>query len=365
MVDRTPVSIVTGFLGSGKTTLIASLLRQPDMAGTAVVVNEFGEVGIDDAIIAEVVGREEVLLLSNGCLCCTAGDDLTETLLDLTTGRKGRSAPRRILIETTGLADPVPMLHRLMADPRLRDAIRLDAIVATVDAINGAANLDSQPVAARQSAVADRRVITKSDLVGASQVMELTNRLRGLNPGADIRIVVHGQIAADQLFGASLYDPKQGKADVDRWLGLEGHRTAGHDHTSQDEEPAHGQSVRTWLIEEARPVDWTALSDRLRDIVDRHGDVLLRLKGVVWTTDDPRPLVIHGVQRLYHRPVRIEQWPGRPRTSIVLIGSEGALAARRLIAEALADAASAKRGSPLPESALAMAETSKFGGIDR
>ena len=149
-LERVPVSIVTGFLGSGKTTLISSLLKQPDMAGTAVIVNEFGAVGIDDAIIAEVADGRDVRLLANGCLCCTAGDDLTATLLELTVGRAGGEKPRRILIETTGLADPVPLLHRLMGDPRLRPSIRLDAIVATVDAVNGNANLDSQPVASRR-----------------------------------------------------------------------------------------------------------------------------------------------------------------------------------------------------------------------
>lgn len=339
-VERTPVSIITGFLGSGKTTLIAALLKQPDMAGTAVVVNEFGEVGIDDAIIAQVVDRQDVLLLSNGCLCCTAGDDLTQTLLDLTTGRTGRGAPRRILIETTGLADPVPMLHRLMGDPRLRESIRLDAIVATVDAVNGLANLDAQPVASRQAGVADRRVITKSDLVDDAAVEKLTIRLRALNPGADIKTVTNGQIAAGALFGASLYDPDQGKADVGRWLGLEAYRAARAeaDHHHGDD-PAHGNSVRTWLIEQPRPLVWSILSPLLRGIVDRHGNSLLQLKGVIWTGDDPRPLVVHGVQRLFHRPVRIDQWPGQPRTSIVLIGTEGAKAVPDLIAAALAKSA--------------------------
>jgi G3E family GTPase len=252
-----------------------------------------------------------------------------------------------------------------MGDPRLRDAIRLDAIVATVDAVNGAANLDSQPVAERQSAVADRRVITKSDLADACEIARLVDRLRSLNPGADIKIVTDGQIAADQLFGASLYDSKQGKADVGRWLGLEAHRAAGHDHGSRGDEPAHGQSVRTWLVEEDRPVEWAALSDRLKDVIDRHGNVLLRLKGVIWTSDDPRPLVIHGVQRLFHRPVRIENWPGKPRTSIVLIGSEGALEAKRLIAEALTEAARAVDRQPQRELVAAMAKTSKIGGVGR
>jgi len=335
--DKTPVSIVTGFLGSGKTTLISALLKQPDMTGTAVIVNEFGAVGIDDAIISEVVDRKDVLLLANGCLCCTAGDDLTETLCGLTSVPSAQDVPRRIVIETTGLADPVPLLHRLMGDPRLRQSIRLDSIVATLDAINGLANLDGQPVASRQLAVADRRLITKADLADDGQIEALAGRLRALNPGANVAIVAHGQIAASQLFGASLYDPKLGRADIGRWLEVEAYRTqilgdGDHNH------PAHDQSVGTWLVEETRPVVWSALSSRLRSIVDRFGDVLLRMKGVIWTDDDPRPLVVHGVQRLFHRPVRIEHWPAEPRTSIVLIGDKGAEKAADLISEALAQA---------------------------
>ena len=178
--DRVAVSIITGFLGSGKTTLIASLLRQPAMLGTAVIVNELGAVGIDDAIIAQSTEETNVLLLKNGCLCCTAGDDLTATLLNL--ARRSAGSPRQILIETTGLADPVPLLLRLMSDPRLRDAIRLDTLVATVDGLNGLANLDDQPVAASQAGVADRRLITKTDLAEPHQIEALSRRLSELTP---------------------------------------------------------------------------------------------------------------------------------------------------------------------------------------
>src|SRR5262245_61271742 len=159
-VERIPVSIVTGFLGSGKTTLIAALLRQPAMSGTAVIVNELGAVGLDDAIFAETLDRRDIGLLANGCICCTPGDDLALMLLRLT--RLTENRPRRIVIETTGLADPVPLLHKLMGHPRLRNAIRLDAVVSTVDAVNGLRNLDDQPVALNQAAIADRRIITKS-----------------------------------------------------------------------------------------------------------------------------------------------------------------------------------------------------------
>jgi G3E family GTPase len=342
--DRIAVSIITGFLGSGKTTLIAALLRQPDMAGTAVIVNEFGEVGIDDAIIADA-SNDQVLLLKNGCLCCVAGDDLTETIWQLA-GREG-DRPRQILIETSGLADPVPLLQRLMGDLRLKQVIRLDAVVTTVDAVNGLRNLDDQPVAANQGAVADRRLITKTDLVDTAAVAALTERLLALNPGAAIRSVDHGAIDAAELFGVSLYDPKKGQAQVGRWLDLEHYRAGlglardtGHGH--HDHGPGHvhasrGDKVRTWLIESDRPVDWDAVRARIGHVVNRHGDAMLRMKGILWTADDPRPLVIHGVQRLFHSPVRIERWAGPPRTSIVVIGTENAQDAVTLLADALAE----------------------------
>jgi G3E family GTPase len=340
--DRIAVSIVTGFLGSGKTTLIAALLRQPAMEGTAVIVNEFGEVGIDDAIIADATDNR-VLFLKNGCLCCVAGDDLTQTIWSLATRDEGR--PRQILIETSGLADPVPLLQRLMGDLRLKQTIRLDAVVATVDAVHGVRNLDDQPVAANQSAVADRRLITKTDIADPATVAALTERLMALNPGAEIRTVSHGVIDAADLFGLSLYDPKKGQAQVHRWLDVEHYRAqmththetghGHHDHGSAAVSVSTGDAVRTWLIESDKPIDWDTVRARIGDVINHHGESLLRMKGILWTAGDPRPLVIHGVQRLFHSPVRIERWPGPPRTSIVVIGTENAQGAVTLLADAL------------------------------
>jgi G3E family GTPase len=338
--DRVPVSLVTGFLGSGKTTLIASLLRQPGMAGTAVVVNEFGEVGIDDAILAQSTDASNVRLLANGCLCCTAGDDLSSTLWALV--RRGDARPRRIVIETTGLADPASVLARLIGDPRLNASTRLDTVVATVDAVNGERNLADRSVTVRQAAVADRRLITKGDIAGRPAIDALRKRLATLNPGASILEVEHGRIDADKLFGASLFDPN-GRADPERWLALPARRTATRD---QEHDHAHHDAASAWLIEEERPVDWNALARRLGRIVERHGDLLLRVKGVVRTTEDPRPLVIHGVQRLFHPPVRLARWTVRPGTSIVVIGDREAGEAVRSIEVALAEAAEAPAREP-------------------
>ena len=313
------------------------------MAGTAVVVNEFGAVGIDDAIFAQSVDAENVLLLANGCLCCTAGDDLAATIWSLA---RRADRPRRIVIETTGLADPAPVLQRLMGDPRLAQSTRLDTVVTTIDAVNGSGNLDDHPIAARQCAVADRRVITKSDLAVPDDVETLKERLQALNPGTDILQVDQGRIDADDLFGASLYDSKAGRADIDRWLNLDAHRAdgRGHDHETH--------SVGTWFIEEGRRVDWEALSQKLGGIIRRHGDLLLRVKGVIHTTGDPRPLVIHGVQRLFHPPVRLLEWTSEPGTKIVIIGDKGASEIVGRIAEALADAAALRAHADTPREKL-------------
>jgi len=327
--DRIPISLVTGFLGSGKTTLIAALLRQPAMHGAAVVVNEFGAVGIDDAVFAESLDATNIRLLANGCLCCTGGDDLAATLWSLV---RRKEPPRKIVIETTGLAEPAPVLARLMSDPRLTATTRLDTVVAAVDAVNGLKNIEERPVASRQCAAADRRLITKADLVDATAIEALRARLWRLNPGGTIHGVEHGRIDAGTLFGASLFDAERGQADLGRWLSLDAHR-AGPKHRD------HARAVSTWLVEEESPVDWARLSPQLGEVVRRHGDLLLRLKGVLHTAGDPRPLVIHGVQRVFHPPVRLQSWAGEPRSSIVLIGDDGAREAVKLIERVLADSA--------------------------
>jgi G3E family GTPase len=323
-----PISLVTGFLGSGKTTLIAALLKQPAMAGTAVVVNEFGAVGIDDAIFAQSIDAENVLLLANGCLCCTAGDDLAATVWALT---RRSDPPSKIVIETTGLADPVPVLQRLMSDPRLSRATRLDTIVATIDALSGLENLDSHDVAVRQCAVADRRVITKSDIAEPPAVVALERRLHALNPGGEILQVAHGAIDADVLLSASLYDARSGMSDVDRWLNAEAHQNHGHENHEH-----HRHAAQTWLLEEDEPVDWEVLLRKLGPIITRSGHSLLRVKGVIHAVDDPRPVVIHGVQRMFHPPVRLHRWKSQPGTKIVIIGDASAGPAVSDIANALA-----------------------------
>jgi G3E family GTPase len=343
--DRVPLSIVTGFLGSGKTTLIAALLRQPAMRGTAIIVNEIGAVGIDDAIIAEAVKDENIFLLKNGCLCCDKSNDLAATLLTLM--RSSSEPLRQILIETSGLADPTILLQRLMIDPRVRDSVRLDAVIATVDGVNGLATLDDQPLAAKQAGVADRRLVTKADIADPRHLEELSQRLSLLNPGAETRTISHGAIQASEILGVSLYDPQQRVARLDRWLNLESYQSRMSRPSSDTKSfiqssgrHVHDTSVRTWLIEHPGQVHWEVLASLLEHIIAKFGAAMLRVKGVIWTIGDDRPLVIHGVQRLFHTPVRITRWPSSPRCSIVLIGDvrAGAEAASQLFAEALSAA---------------------------
>ncbi|XAT59958.1 GTP-binding protein [Rhodobacteraceae bacterium Araon29] len=331
------MSFVTGFLGSGKTTLISALLRHPDMHGTAIIVNEFGAVGLDDAIFAQTTRSEDIKLLANGCMCCVADDELAITLLQLI--HRAERIPTRIVIETTGLADPANLLHKIMIDPRIRPFVRLDGVITTVDAVNGSKTLINEIVAQRQAAIADVRMITKSDLADANSVAMLEEQLRALNAGAEILKINHGKISADRLFGRALVDPKTGNPDLPKWLNADAHRLntaiqGKHERLPKSDArihfsgdylgttgTSHGANVGTWLIEETIPVDWKILSPRIGAVLEKFGDKLLRLKGVVWTVDDPRPLVIHGVQRIFHAPTRLEKWPNAPKTALVAIGN--------------------------------------------
>jgi G3E family GTPase len=316
--------------------LIAELLKQPDMDNVAVIVNEFGAVGVDDAIFAQAINPDDVLLLANGCLCCSAGSSLCTTVWALT---RRAIPPRRIVIETSGLADPAPTLRQLMGDLRLRSVLRLDGLVATIDGINGARNLAELPIVARQCAVADRRIVTKIDLTTPVQIGELFELLSGLNPLAPIEFVAHGAIAASKLFDASLYVAQNHASDPDRWLnaGIRNTRAVRDRMNAVDCDAHEPSPLGTWLLEERRPVNWTELSRRLSVVVGQHGDKLLRLKGLIHCVDDNRPLAIHGVQRLFHTPLRLGRWMSVPKTTIVIIGDVGARSAIEDVRNALQD----------------------------
>lgn len=310
------VSILTGFLGSGKTTLLNRLLKDPALKNTAVVINEFGEVGIDHLLVEQ--SGDGVIELSDGCLCCTVRGELVDTLADLIdrvqTGRI--AALDRIVIETTGLADPVPVLQSVMGHPALMHAFRLDGVIALVDAVNGIATLNAHEEARRQVAVADRIVLSKTDL--ADDASGLVDRLRALNPNAGI---IEGSDAASaELIACGLYDPTTKTADVPRWLGHDHHDHA-HDHCHDHDHTHHDPRIRTFSLVHDRPVSWSTIEMFLDLLRSTQGERLLRMKGIIELTEDPeRPLVIHGVQKLLHPPARLPAWPdGQRGTRLVLI----------------------------------------------
>jgi G3E family GTPase len=332
-----PVTVLTGFLGSGKTTVLNRLLQRIELAATAVIINEFGEVGFDHLLVER--SSEDFVVLNSGCLCCTVRGDLITTLRDLFLRRVRGQIPefQRVVIETTGLADPGPVLHTLMTDPLIAARYRLDGVVATVDAVNGMRTLDSHPEALKQAAVADRILLTKQDLASLDHVAAITARLRALNAGTPIVPVADGAVGPEVIFNVGLYDPATKSAEVQRWLRDEAYADEhalkhGHDHAHGAEDHhghgidhfnvnRHNDRIHTFCIVRDAPVLWDSFAAWLDIMAAMRGDDLLRLKGIVNIVDRPgRPVVVHGVQHLFHPPVLLEAWPSEDhRTRLVFI----------------------------------------------
>lgn len=321
-----PVSVLTGFLGAGKTTLLNRLLKDPALVDTAVIINEFGEVAIDHLLVEQA--SDGIIQLSDGCLCCTVRGELVDTLADLVdrlqTGRIAKLA--RVVVETTGLADPAPVLQSIMAHPALVQAFRLDGVITLVDAVNGNATLDAHVEAVKQVAVADRIVLTKADLVtDPGDVEALRARLRQINPGAMVLEAGDKKTGVAALFDCGLYNPATKSADVQRWLGEEaGHDHGDHHHHHGDHDHdhhRHDSRVRSYSLVHDGPVPFSAIEMFLDLLRSAHGERLLRMKGVIELAEDPsRPLVIHGVQKILHPPVQLASWPdGKRGTRLVLI----------------------------------------------
>jgi G3E family GTPase len=342
MTEATPVTVLTGFLGAGKTTLLNGLLRRPELAGTAVLVNEFGEIGLDHLLVEKL--DDNTILLNAGCLCCTVRGDLARVLREMLP-RARRGEIRRIVIETTGLADPAPILATLMADPVVGAVYRLDGVVTVIDAVNGEAHLDTQEEAVRQVAVADRIVISKADLADTAALRE---RIRRLNPGAPVVESRMGAVEPSFVLDVGLFEPGKKIPDVAKWLAAEaygtddhghghhhghdhhghGHQGHGHhDHDHHDHGHAHhGQDrhdpnrhdarIQAFCITMEKPLHWQGVGTWLEMLIATQGDNLLRIKGILNLEGQERPVAIHGVRHLMHPPALLAGWPeGDPRTS--------------------------------------------------
>jgi G3E family GTPase len=365
-----PLTVLTGFLGAGKTTLLNRLLQDEALAGTVVIINEFGEIGLDHLLVRTI--DDNMVLLQSGCLCCTLRGDLVSALENLLRDLdNGRLAFRRVILETTGLADPAPVLQTAMAHPYLVMRFRIDGVVTVVDAVNGAATLDSNIESLKQVAVADRIVLTKSDLADAPERRQakdaLLVRLAALNPAAPILDAASGEATAARLLECGLYNPDQKIPDVKRWLAEEAYAAAAahhHDHEHHHDPNRHDERIRAFTLATDTPIP-AATFEMFIDLVrSLHGPKLLRLKGIVKIAEEPdRPLVIHGVQHVMHPPVRLERWPDADeRTRIVVI-------TRDLAPEAvtrLFDAFLEQRAPDTPDrAALLDNPLVPFGGVDR
>jgi len=342
---KIPVTILTGFLGSGKTTVLNRLLRQPSLAGAAVIVNEFGAVGLDHLLIE--ASEEQFTLLDNGCACCTVRGDLVATLKELDRRSQAGETPplSRVIIETTGLADPAPILHTLMAETELMTRFRIGGVVTTVDAVNGEATVSRRPEAAKQVAVADRLLITKTDLVSDDALGKLQRRLEHLAPTVELAIARNGEVGLDLL--ASLADAASDVARIATRLEAvaHNHHDCGpdcHDHAHhRDMHGHHGIQSFSFVID--KPVEWNAFARWLDYVAALKGEDLLRFKGLVHVTDEPeRPLVLHGVQHVFHPPARLDRWPSadrRTRLVFIVRNIERETIARTLVKFAAIDAA--------------------------
>ena len=328
--QRLPISVLTGFLGSGKTTVLNYLIQQPALSRTLVLINEFGEIGLDHDLVTH--SKDDVVIeMASGCLCCTIRGDLAKTLREAP-GRFARGGKLwfdRVIIETTGLADPAPILHTLMTEPPVARRYRLDGVIATVDAVNGGDTLDRQIESVKQAAVADRLLLTKTDLVEPDVLHRLQHRLRGLNPAAPQIIAENGVVDSASLFDAGLYDPKTRSLDVQNWLKAEAyaephdheHGTADHGHTEthhHNDVNRHDAHIKAVCLTIDEPIHSDALDLSLLQLSLLRGANCLRIKGIINVVDLDGPVVVHGVQHIFHPAVMLKEWPSEDRRSRIV-----------------------------------------------
>lgn len=316
----TPVNLITGFLGSGKTTLLQRLLADPALADTAVLINEFGEVGLDHHLLERI--DDTMVLLQSGCLCCTIRGELSAAIKDLHSKRERGEVPRfrRLVVESTGLADPFPILSTVQADPVLRHHFRLGNVITTIDAVNAMGQLARQPECTKQVAVADRLVLTKTDLVDAQAAETLSARLRRLNPSAPLSRAAEGPLDAEALLSHDLFATAGRSAAARRWFAAE--VTAGDGGQAHDRN-RHDETIRAFALAFDGPLDWTLFGLWLTMLLNRHGEKVLRVKGMLNVAGAPAPVAVHGVQHLVHPPIHMAAWPNADRSSRLVFIVDG------------------------------------------
>jgi G3E family GTPase len=325
LAGKLPVTLITGFLGSGKTTLLKRLLRDPGMNRAAVIINELGEVGIDHELVAQ--SSESMTLLANGCLCCAVRTDLQETLRELFIRRRAGEVIDfdRVFVETTGLADPVPVLHTLQSDGLLGAQYRLDGVVTLVDAVNGMATLDTAPEAPRQVAVADRIVVTKTDLAPAATVAALHDRLESMNPYAARVDAVNGELDPEFLRSIGPRSARANLDEVSRWLAPSGASdvTGKGAYLGKAARALHDPSIRSFVLWFDRPFTWDSFHAAVQVLTSLRGPDLLRVKGLINVEGERGPVVVQGAQHVFHPPVTLESWTSDDRRSRLVFITRG------------------------------------------
>ena len=326
--ERCPVVVVTGFLGSGKTSLLNRALRDPALGDCAVLVNEFGEVGLDHHLLEVIDGN--TVLLASGCVCCTIRDDLKVAVLELQDKRARGAVPAfsRLVIETTGLADPTPIIATFMSDQSLRYHYRPSLVVTTVDAVLGLATLDTHQESVKQVALADRLVLTKTDLASRSALEALRERLAAVNQAAHVVTALDEALDVAELLRVDAYTRGHRETEVARWFS-----TASHHHHI-DDDSRHDSDIHTFCMVVDDALEWTAFGVWLTMLLHCHGDKVLRVKGMLNVQGVATPVVVNGVQHLVHPPVHLARWPDTDRRSRLVFIVQGL--AQQALEESLA-----------------------------